>query len=388
MQKVYIISAKRTAVGGFLGKLAHINAIELGSTTIKAVIADAGIEASTINSVYMGNVISANLGQSPARQAAIGAGIPVNVDATTVNKVCSSGLKAITLGAQQIQLGLEDLVIAGGMESMSNAPFYADIRKGNKYGHAQLTDSLLKDGLSDAYHGYHMGNAAETTVRKYKITREAQDEYTINSYERAQRAIKFGKFEQEIIAVPAYKSGELIAEDEDVSKLVRDKVSKLQPAFEEGGTITAASASNLNDGASAVLLASEKAVEKYGLKPIAGILDYADAAQVSDSFSTSPSVAIQAILKRSRLAIDSIDFLELNEAYASVILANQKILGFDLEKVNVYGGAVALGHPIGASGARIATTLLSVLHQENGTLGLAAICNGGGGATALLVEKI
>ncbi|ANF49159.1 acetyl-CoA acetyltransferase [Chryseobacterium glaciei] len=390
MKDVFIVAARRTPIGGFLGNFAEVSATELGAAAIKGVMSTVGIDGKNIDSVYMGNVLSANLGQSPARQASKFAGIPDETDCTTINKVCAAGMKATILGAQQIQLGLEDLVISGGMESMSNVPHYTNKRKINKLGHETLTDGLLKDGLTDVYNDYHMGNAAELCVEKFQITREQQDEYAIQSYEKAANATKSGKFEKEIIPFNLkQKNGEiLITEDEDIYKIVPEKVSKLKPTFVEGGTITAANASNLNDGAAAILLASKEAVEKYNLKPLAKIISYADAAQAPEWFTTAPSVAIPKALERANLTLEDIDFFEINEAYAAVSLANQKILELNPEKINVYGGAVALGHPLGASGARIICTLVSVLKQENGKYGVAAICNGGGGASAIVIENI
>lgn len=391
MKEVFIIAAQRTPIGGFLGKLKSKSAIQLGTKAIQAVLKSSKVSPTLIDSVYMGNGVSANLGQSPARQAAIHAGIPVSADATTVNKVCASGMKAVSIAAQQIQLGLEDLVIAGGMESMSNAPFYVDSRMKNKFGHAAFTDGLLKDGLTDAYHDFHMGNAAEMTIREFEISRKEQDDYALRSYEKAKAALKEGKLESEItpIELKTKKGTVQMLEDEDVNKLIVEKVPNLKPNFEENGTITAANASNLNDGAAAVLLASKEAVKKYKLSPIAKIIGYADGATDPKHFSIAPSFAIKKLLKQTGIMLNQVDYVELNEAYASVVLANAKILPeLDLLKTNLYGGAVSIGHPIGASGTRILTTLCNILKQENGKIGLAAICNGGGGATAMLIENI
>lgn len=390
MKNVYIALAKRTPIGGFLGTLSHLSAIELGTLAIENVLQESNIPTDAVDSVYMGNVLSANLGQSPARQASKFAGIADETDATTINKVCASGMKAVMLGAQQIQLGIDTVVVAGGMESMSNTPHYIQQRKGNKMGHGLLVDGLLKDGLTDVYNNFHMGNAAEICAREYGLTREAQDAFAVASYEKAANATKKGKFKNEIIPISvAQKNGTtLVSEDEDIFKIIPEKVPTLKPSFEEGGTITAANASNLNDGAAALLLVSEEALEKYGLTPLAKIIGYADAAQAPEWFTTSPSIAIPKALKQAGLALEAIDYFEINEAYSAVILANQKILGIAPEKVNVYGGGVAMGHPIGASGARIIATLISVLHQENGKFGVAAICNGGGGASAIVLEKI
>ncbi|MBS1634482.1 MAG: acetyl-CoA C-acyltransferase [Bacteroidetes bacterium] len=390
MKEVFIISAKRTPIGGFLGSLSSLTATELGAIAIREACQQAGINPGIVDSVYMGNVLSANLGQSPARQSAKFAGIPDETDATTINKVCASGMKAVMLGAQQIQLGLENLVVAGGMESMSNVPHYSYQRQGVKMGHLQFTDGLLKDGLTDVYNKYHMGSAAELCARKFSLSREQQDEYAIQSYKKAIKATESGKFKQEIIPVlVSQKKGSLVIDkDEDLSKIIFEKVPGLKPSFEEGGTVTAANASNLNDGAAVVILASAEAVKKYGLTPIAKITGYADAAQAPEWFTTAPSKAIPKALQMAGLSIDAVDYFEINEAYAAVILANQKLLSLDSKKINIYGGAVAMGHPIGASGARIIATLCSVLTQENGRIGVASICNGGGGASAIVIEKL
>lgn len=390
MKEVFIVSAKRTPVGGLMGNLAHLSATQLGTIAIKEAYTTAGIDPALIDEVYMGNVLSANLGQAPARQAAIFAGIPDATDATTINKVCSSGLKATMIGAQQIELGLSGIVVTGGMESMSNTPHYNYIRKGHKYGHVALTDGMIKDGLWDVYNDFHMGSAAEIAARKYNLSREAQDAYALSTYHKAQEATRLGKFKDEIIPVTiSLKTGDkIITDDEDIYKLLPEKIAKLPPAFEDGGTVTAANASNLNDGAAALVLASAEMVQQHGLKPLAKIIAYADAAQAPELFTTSPSLAIPKALDRAGLSLGDIDLFEINEAYAAVILANQQILNLDLDKVNVYGGAVAIGHPIGASGARILTTLVHALKQEGGKYGVAAICNGGGGASAMVIENL
>jgi len=390
MKEVFIVAAKRTPIGGFLGNFAEVSATDLGAAAIKATIDATNINPKDIDSVYMGNVLSANLGQSPSRQAFKFAGIPDETDCTTVNKVCAAGMKATVIGAQQIELGLEHLVVTGGMESMSNVPHYTYKRSVNKLGHETLTDGLLKDGLTDAYNHSHMGNAAELCAEKYHISREQQDEYALQSYTKATNATKQGKFKEEItpFKLQTKKQEVVITDDEDIYKIIPEKVSKLKPSFVEDGTITAANASNLNDGAAALLLASAEAVAKYNLKPLAKIIGYADAALEPEWFTIAPSIAIPKALRRANLEIEAIDFFEINEAYAAVALANQKILGLDPAKVNVYGGAVALGHPLGASGARIICTLVSVLRQEKGQYGVAAICNGGGGATAIVIENL
>ena len=390
MKEVFIVAAKRTPTGGFLGSLSDFSATELGALAIRETYESAGIDPAIISSVYMGNVLSANLGQSPARQASKFAGIPDAADATTVNKVCASGMKATAIGAQQIQLGLEEIVVTGGMESMSNAPHYSLLRKTTKLGHETFIDGLLKDGLTDVYNNFHMGNAAELCAEKYGLSREQQDEFALESYAKANQATKSGKFSSEIIPIRIQtKRGEIVvSEDEDVFKVIPEKVPLLPSVFVENGTITAANASNLNDGAAALILASGEAVEKYNLKPLAKIIGYADAAQAPEWFTTAPSIAIPKALKHANLNLEQIDFFEINEAYAAVALANEQILGLDKKKVNVYGGAVAIGHPLGASGARILCTLISVLRQENGKYGVAAICNGGGGASAMVIEKL
>ncbi|QBJ85123.1 acetyl-CoA C-acyltransferase [Chryseobacterium gleum] len=390
MKEVFIVAAKRTPVGGFMGSLSGLTAPQLGAIAIKNSLESLGLTSEHIDSVYMGNVLSAGLGQSPARQAAIFAGIPVDKDATTINKVCASGMKSAMIGAQQIQLGLENIVMTGGMESMSHVPHYVKLRQGNKLGDTSLTDGLIKDGLWDVYNDFHMGSAAELGVKKYGLTRQQLDEYALFSYQRAQEAAQNGKFGNELIpiSIESKKGTITIDKDEDIDKLIPEKISLLKPAFEADGTLTAANSSNLNDGAAAILLGSQEAIERYHLNPLARIVAYADAAQAPEWFTTSPSVAIQKILKQKGLTLSDIDYFEINEAYSSVILSNQQILGYDLSKVNVYGGAVALGHPIGASGARIVTTLVNVLRQEKGRYGIAAICNGGGGASAILIENI
>lgn len=390
MNEVYIIAAKRTPIGGLLGNIAEFSATQLGAIAIKEVYQSVGIDPNTICSVYMGNVLSANLGQSPARQASIFADISENTDCTTINKVCAAGMKATILGAQQIQLGLEDLVITGGMESMSNVPHYNLLRKPVKFGDTNCIDGLLKDGLTDVYNNFHMGIAAEMCVEKYNLTREQQDEYALLSYAKAAKATNDGKFKNEIIPIKIKdKTGETIIDnDEDIFKVIPEKVAKLKPVFIKNGTITAANSSNLNDSAAALLLASKEAVEKYNLKPIAKIISYADAAQAPEWFTTAPSIAITKALKQAKLSITDIDYFEINEAYAAVVLANQKILEIDSNKINIYGGAVAMGHPLGASGARIICTLISVLKQEGGKYGVASICNGGGGASAIVIKNI
>lgn len=390
MKEVFIITARRTPIGGFLGKLSNQSATQMGATAIRSAITAAGIDPGQIDSVYMGNVLSANLGQAPARQAALFAGISETTDCTTVNKVCASGMKAAVIGAQQIQLGMENIVVAGGMESMSNAPHYAFLRRQTKLGNESFTDGLLKDGLTDVYHNFHMGNAAEMCVRKFNLSREEQDAFALASYEKAAIATKTGKFSRELIPFQpeGKQAGAGLDHDEDIDKVIPEKVSRLKPTFEAGGTITAANASNLNDGAAALLLASEEGMRQHGLKPLARIVAYADAALAPEWFTLAPAEAIKKALQAAKLKLGDIGFFEINEAYAAVVLANQRLLGLDAGKVNLYGGAVAMGHPLGASGARILCTLTSVLAQEGARYGLAAICNGGGGASAIIIENI
>jgi len=390
MKDVFIVAAKRTPIGGFMGSLAEFTATQLGAIAIQNAYESLSLSPEYIDSVYMGNVLSAGVGQSPARQAAVFSKIPVDKDATTINKVCASGMKAAMLGAQQIQLGQEHIVVAGGMESMSNVPHYTHLRNGRKLGDTVLTDGLIKDGLWDVYHDFHMGSAAELGVKKYGHTRKELDDYALFSYKKAQEASENNKFKDEIIPIriEGKKGVAVIDKDEDIDKLIPEKVSQLKPAFEKDGFLTAANSSNLNDGASAIILASEEAIRKHHLQPLAKIISYADAAQAPEWFTTSPAIAINKALEQAGLKISDIDYFEINEAYSSVILSNQQILGYDLEKVNMYGGAVAMGHPIGASGARILVTLINVLQQEKGRYGIAAICNGGGGASAMIIENM
>lgn len=387
----FIIKSKRTPIGGFLGGLSSLTAPELASFPIKDIIETTGVDPADIDEVILGNVLSANMGQSPARQAAIKAGIPYQVDATTVNKVCSSGLKSVTYGAQSILLGNSHLIITGGMESMSNTPFYLENhRKGNKAGHQNLIDGMIKDGLWDPYYDMHMGEAAEFANKKYDITRKMQDEYTAESFSRVQQADEKGYLSQEITPVTftSKKGEQTLDKDEDLSKFDPVKMEQLKPIFDKEGSVTAANASNLNDGAAAMLLASGNWCENHHVTPEAKILGFADAAQDPKWFTTSPALSIQKLLDQTGLTIHEIDFFEINEAYANVPIINARILGIDLKKVNVHGGAVALGHPIGASGTRILSALVNVLKQKKGKYGIAAICNGGGGSTAVLVQNI
>jgi acetyl-CoA C-acetyltransferase len=392
MKEVYIVSAVRTPLGSFGGKLSGLTAIELGSIAIKGALKKAGVEPKEVQEVMMGNVISANLGQAPARQAAIGAGIGYNVPCTTINKVCSSGMKAVMFAAQSIMTGQNDLVIAGGMESMSNVPYYVPkARFGYKYGNGELVDGLVKDGLFEVYYKFPMGNCADNTAREMNISREDQDNYAIQSYTRSAEAWKSGAFKDEVVAVEITgRKGETIVidEDEEFKNVVFEKIPSLRPVFEKDGTVTAANASTMNDGASALVLASKEKVQELGLTPIAKIRGFADAAQDPLWFTTAPALAIPKAIKNAGITERDVDFYEINEAFAAVAIANQRQLNLDNDKLNVYGGAVSLGHPLGASGARIITTLNSVLHQKNGKIGVAGICNGGGGASAIVIEKI
>ncbi|WP_235296319.1 thiolase family protein [Portibacter marinus] len=392
MKEVYIVSATRTPMGSFGGMLAGISATSLGSTAIKAALERAGVAAEQVDEVFMGNVCSANLGQAPAKQASLGSGIPNTVPCTTVNKVCSSGMKSIMFGAQSIQLGHADIIVAGGMESMSNIPYYLPkVRWGLKYGHSEMIDGLQKDGLSDAYDHQAMGVSADNTAKKYDISRETQDEFAIDSYKKAASATENGNFKEEITPVQIpHRRGEpiVMSEDEEYKNVKFEKIPSLRPVFSKDGTVTAANASTINDGASALVLASEEAVKKFGLKPIAKILSYADASHEPTWFTTAPTLAAPKALKRAGLSKNDMDLYEVNEAFAVVTLAFNKELDIDPSKVNVNGGAVALGHPLGSSGSRITTTLIHALHAQNGKYGCATLCNGGGGASAIVVERL
>lgn len=392
MKEVYIVSAVRTPFGSFGGKLAGLTAVELGSFAIRGALEKAGVDPKEVDEVIMGNVISANLGQAPARQASIGAGIGYNVPCTTVNKVCSSGMKAVMFAAQSIMTGQNDVMVAGGMESMSNAPFYIPkARFGYKYGNSELIDGLVKDGLHEVYYDFPMGNCADNTAKTMKITREEQDAYAIQSYIRSAEAWKKGAFKDEVIPVSfKERKGEtvIIDEDEEFKNVIFDKIPSLRPVFNIEGTVTAANASTMNDGASALVLMSKEKVQELGLKPIAKILGFADAAQDPIWFTTAPSLAIPKAIKNAGLTENDIDFYEINEAFAAVAIANQRQLNLDMDKLNVNGGAVSLGHPLGASGARIIATLHSVLQQNKGKIGVAGICNGGGGASAIVIERL
>ena len=391
-KEVYIVSAVRTPIGSFGGMLSGMTAIELGSTAIKGALSKSGVKAEAVQEVFMGNVISANLGQAPARQAAIGAGIGYQVPCTTINKVCASGMKAVMFAAQSIMLGINDVVVAGGMESMSNVPFYVPkARFGYKYGNAELVDGLVKDGLFEVYYKFPMGNCADNTAKEMNISREDQDAYAIQSYKRSAEAWEKGMFKDEIVPVEMMgRKGEtiLIEEDEEYKNVFFDKIPSLRPVFDKNGTVTAANASTMNDGASALVLVSKEKAEELGLKPLAKIRGFADAATDPLWFTTAPALAIPKALKHAGVSSDEVSFYEINEAFSAVALANQRQLNLDNDKLNVFGGAVSLGHPLGASGARIITTLNSVLHQKSGDIGVAGICNGGGGASALVIEKM
>ncbi|MFP5470268.1 MAG: acetyl-CoA C-acyltransferase [Bacteroidia bacterium] len=390
-KEVYIISAVRTPIGSFGGALSSVSATKLGAAAIKGAIQKAGISAKDVNEVFMGNVLQANLGQAPARQAALFAGLSNEVPCTTVNKVCASGMKAISLAAQSIIAGDNHLVVAGGMENMSQVPHYYTAREAVKLGDVKMIDGMVKDGLTDVYNQTHMGVCAELCATEKNISREEQDAFAIESYKRSAAAWTAGKFNNEIVPVevPQRKGDPIIVkEDEEYKNVMLDKIPSLKPVFKADGTVTAANASTLNDGASALILASKEAVEKLGLKPIAKIVSYADAAQAPEWFTTAPSLAIPKALAKANLKKENIDYWELNQAFSVVGLANIKELGLDASKVDVNGGAVALGHPLGNSGSRIIVTLINVLKQNGGKLGAAAICNGGGGASAMVIEDI
>ena len=391
MKEVVIVAATRTPIGSFGGSLSSFTATQLGSFVIKSVIEKSGLKPEHIQEVYMGNVLSANLGQAPATQAAIFAGLPY-LPATTVNKVCASGMKTIMLAATSIASGENDIVLAGGMESMSNVPYYLDkARNGYRLGNGQIIDGLVKDGLWDVYNDYHMGSAAELCATDCHISREEQDAYAIESYKRAQAAQSAGKFRDEITPIELKdKKGDItLFEDDEEPRAVKfDKIPSLKPVFKKDGTVTAANASTLNDGAAAVILMSREKAHELGIKPIARVVAYADAQQAPEWFTTAPSKAIPLALHRAGLSGGDIDYYEINEAFSVVSIANNQNLKLDPAKVNVNGGAVAMGHPLGASGARIVVTLLNVLQQNGGKYGAAAICNGGGGASAIVIENL
>ena len=388
-REVYIVSAVRTPMGSFLGSLSKVPATKLGATAIKGAIEKAGINPNEVQEVFMGNVLQANLGQAPARQAAMFAGLNKDVPCTTINKVCASGMKSISLAAQTILAGDNDVVIAGGMENMSSVPHYYDARNSTKLGDVKILDGMVKDGLTDVYNAVHMGNCAEKCAEEHGFTREDQDSFAIESYNRATAAWESGKFNEEVVSVevPQRKGDALIiSEDEEYKNVKMDKISSLRPAFQKDGTVTAANASTLNDGASALVLMSGEKVAELGVKPLAKIVGYGDAAQEPEWFTTAPAKAVPVALKKAGLKVEDIDCWELNQAFSVVGLANTKLLGLDPSNVDINGGAVALGHPLGSSGSRIIVTLVNVLKQTKGKYGAAGICNGGGGASAMVIE--
>ena len=392
MNEVVIVSAVRTPIGSFGGKLSKISATKLGSYAIKGAIDKISLDNKLIDEVYMGNVMQANLGQAPARQAAIFAGLPHNIPCTTINKVCSSGMKSIMLAAQSIRCGDNKIVIAGGMENMSQVPHYfAKGRSGQKLGDMKLIDGLVMDGLTDVYNKVHMGVCAEKCAKDYNISRKEQDDFAIESYKKSEIAWDNGKFSNEIVPVEIQnrkKEIENITDDEEYKNINIEKVSQLRPVFDKEGTVTAANASTLNDGASALVLMSLEKAKKLNIKPIAKVVSYSDAAHEPENFTTAPAKAIEKLLKKNNLSVDDIDCFELNEAFSVVGLANIKILNLDKNKVNINGGAVSLGHPLGNSGSRIIVTLINVLNQNKSKIGVAGICNGGGGASAMLIEAL
>ena len=392
MREVVIVSAVRTPMGSFGGSLSSVSATKLAATAIKGAVEKAGIKSEMVQEVFMGNVLQANIGQAPARQAAKFAGLANDVPCTTVNKVCSSGMKSIMLATQTIKAGDNDIVIAGGMENMSAVPHYLDKgRNGQKLGDMKLIDGLIKDGLTDVYNKVHMGNCAEICAKDMNITREEQDAFAIESYTRSAKSWEEGRFNNEIVpvSVPQRRGEDLIvSEDEEYKNVKMDKIPALRAVFEKDGTITAANASTLNDGASALIIMSSEKADELGIKPLAKIISYADAAQEPEWFTTAPAKALPIALGKANMELSDIDYFELNEAFSVVGLANMKILGLSPDKVNVNGGAVSLGHPLGSSGSRIVVTLINVLKQNGGKIGAAGICNGGGGASAMVIELI
>ena len=391
MKEVYVVSAVRTPMGSFGGSLSGISAPQLGAAAIKGALDKIKLPEHEVQELVMGSVLQANLGQAPARQAAKFSGLPDTVACTTVNKVCASGMKAVAMAMQSIMLGDSDVVIAGGMENMSQVPYYLpSVRWGAKYGHQQTVDGLAKDGLTDVYGQVPMGQCAELCAKEYNITREEQDAFAIQSYKRSAEAWAQGRFNEEIVPVrvPSKKGENLVSTDEEYQSVQFEKIPTLKPVFQKDGTITAANASTMNDGAAVLILMSKEKVEKLGLKPLARIVSYADAEQAPEWFTTTPSIALPKAVKKAGLALDQIDYFELNEAFSVVGIANIKKMNLNPDRVNVNGGAVSLGHPLGASGARILVTLLQVLHQKQARYGAAAICNGGGGASAMVIERL
>lgn len=392
MQEVFIVSAARTPMGSFLGSLSTVPATKLGATAIKGALDKINLDPSLVQEVYMGNVLQAGEGQAPARQAALGAGLSNQTPATTINKVCASGMKAVMMAAQSIKAGDQHIIVAGGMENMSQVPHYYNARNATKLGDVKMQDGMVLDGLTDVYGKVHMGVCAEKCAAEHQISREDQDNFAIESYKRSANAWSEGKFKDEVVPVeiPQRKGEPIIfSEDEEYKAVNFERISTLPTVFQkENGTVTAANASTLNDGASALILMSKEKVEELGLKPLAKIISYADAAHEPEWFTTAPAKALPAALKKANLEVSDIDFFEFNEAFSVVGLANNKILGLDAAKVNVNGGAVSLGHPLGSSGSRIIVTLVNVLKQNNGKYGAAAICNGGGGASAIVIENV
>jgi acetyl-CoA C-acetyltransferase len=392
MNRVYVVAAVRTPMGSFNGKLSGITAPKLGAIAIKGALEKSGVKPTDVDEVFFGNVLQAGIGQAPARQAAIFAGLPNTVPCTTINKVCASGLKSVALGASSIMLGQNHIVVAGGMENMSQVPHYLPgSRAGYKYGNFTAIDGLAHDGLRDVYNDYMMGSAADNTAKIHNISREEQDEYAINSYKKTAISVETGKFKDEIIPVPIpQRKGDpiLMYDDEEYTNVMFDKIPSLRPAFGNDGTVTAANASTINDGAACIILVSEEKMIELGLTPIAEVLSFADAAHEPEFFTTAPAKALPIALERAGCSISDVDAFELNEAFSVVALVNNKLLDLDPTKVNVNGGAVALGHPLGASGARILVTLIHVLKQNEGKIGAAAICNGGGGASAMVIKNI
>lgn len=392
MKEIFIVSAARTPMGSFLGSLASVPATQLGAVAVKGALDKINLDPALVQEIYMGNVLQAGEGQAPARQVALGAGLSEETPATTINKVCASGMKAVMMAAQAIKAGDADIIVAGGMENMSSVPHYYSARQATKLGDVKMQDGMVTDGLTDVYNKVHMGVCAEKCAAEYHISREEQDAFAVQSYQRSAKAWAEGKFAEEVVPVeiPQRKGEPIIfAEDEEYKAVNFDRIGALPTVFQrENGTVTAANASTLNDGASALILVSKEKMEELGLKPLAKIVSYADAAQAPEWFTTAPAKALPIALKKANLQISDIDFFEFNEAFSVVGLANNKILGLDAEKVNVNGGAVALGHPLGSSGARIIVTLINVLKQNNGRYGAAAICNGGGGASAIVIENV
>ncbi|REC46693.1 MULTISPECIES: acetyl-CoA C-acyltransferase [Chryseobacterium] len=392
MKEVFIVSAVRTPMGSFLGSLSAVPATKLGAVAVKGALDKIGMDPKQVQEIYMGNVLQAGEGQAPARQVALGAGLSNETPSTTVNKVCASGMKAVSMAAQAIKAGDADVIVAGGMENMSSVPHYYNARNATKLGDVKMQDGMVLDGLTDVYNKVHMGVCAEKCATDYSISREEQDNFAIESYKRAAKAWSEGKFADEVVPVeiPQRKGDPIVfAEDEEYKTVNFDRIPSLPTVFKkEEGTVTAANASTLNDGASALILVSKEKMEELGLKPLARIVSYADAAQAPEDFTTAPAKALPIALKKAGLEVSDIDFFEFNEAFSVVGLANNKILGLDASKVNVNGGAVAIGHPLGSSGSRIIVTLINVLKQNNGKYGAAAICNGGGGASAIVIENM